>query len=276
MILAVSVVVTILPSCQKYDPAADRAAIEELVRADTVHFAASTQQDSTGSGFLVDGETTFVWWRGAQTHDSALVVVSVEKDSATVTWARHNYGWLNVLLLRWGQPAVIWNKPLAELVQLSAVYVRVGKQTDEGRGWRFRRISLAAGRSDSVNTVRIDSLRIQSSLRNTLITNPLTTYYRADSLVSFTPGEQVTLTLYTNATDGVAFLHTFILAWPFYIRLRFEDAGNGVFTGTWRAQGWPSFRFAIFDLMSRSTIYQETGPYDFNGWLFPYRIQTAK
>ena len=50
---------------------------------------------------------------------------------------------------------------------------------------------------------------------------------------------------------------------------------RGVFTGTWHAQVVPSFRFGIFDLMARNTIYSEEGPYDFNGWLFPYRIRTA-
>jgi hypothetical protein len=277
VVVTAAALVAVLPSCQKRDPAADRAAIESLVRQDSVHFAGSTQHDSAGTGLLVDGETTFVWWRGAQTHDSAPdVVVSVTEDSATVLWSQHNYGWFHVLLLQWGQPAIAWNKTLSELVQLAAVFTREGQQSDNDRGWRFRRISLAAGVSDSANTVRIDSLRVTSSLQSTLIVNPLTTFYRGDSLVTFTPGELVTLTLYTNADDAVAYLHTFVMVWPFYIRLNFTDAGNGVFTGTWHAQGWPSFHFAIFDVMNRATIYQESGSYDFNGWLFPYLIQTAK
>jgi hypothetical protein len=276
-LVAVLGTVGLLASCKKADPAADRAAIESLVRSDTVHYAGGTTHDSTGTGFLTEGDTAFIWWRGAQTHDSAPdIVVSLTGDSAMVMWSNHNYGWFNVVLLRWGEPAIAWAKPLRELVRLSAVYVREGAASDDDRGWRFRRISLAAGLSDSVNTVRIDSLRIQSSLQNSVIRDPLTTFYRGDSLVSFTPGELVTLTLYTNATEGMAFLHTFVLVWPFYLRLNFEPQGDGVFAGTWHAQGWPSFRFAIFDLMARSTVYSETGAYDFNGWLFPYRIQTAR
>lgn len=278
LLLTIAVTVAaLLPSCQRKDPAADRAAIESLVRSDTVHYAAGTAHDSTGTGYLTDGDTAFIWWRGAQTHDSAPgIEVQLNGDSATVTWTQHNYGWFSVVLLRWGEPAVVWNKPLREKVQLAAVYTREGKVNDDSRGWRFSRISLAAGRSDSANTVNIDSLRLASSLQNTVIRDPLGTFFRGDSLVSFTPGEQVTLTLYTNATEGMAFLHTFVLVWPFYVRVNFTDAGAGVFTGTWHAQGWPSFRFAIFDLMARSTVYSETGPYDFNGWLFPYRIQTAR
>ena len=261
--------------CKKQDVAADQAAIELLVRQDTTHFAASTQHDSAGGSF-VDGDTAFVWWRGAQTHDSAPgIAVDVSGDSATVTWSQHNYGWFEVLVRPAGESLQLWNKPLRENVQLSAVFARVGGVADAGRGWQFQRISLATSLSDSVQTVRIDSLRLQSSLQNTVIRDPLSTFYRADSLVSFTPGELVTLTLYTNATAAKAFLHTFVLAWPFYIRLEFADQGAGVYQGTWHAQGFPSFRFGIFDLMARTTIHERDGAYDFNGWLFPYRIATA-
>jgi hypothetical protein len=271
MVLAMFVSV----GCKKQDVAADQAAIELLVRQDTAHFAAGTQHDSAG-GSLVDGDTAFMWWRGAQTHDSAPgIEVAISGDSATVTWSQHNYGWFEVLVRPVGETLQLWNKPLQEKVQLSAIFTRSGPASDADRGWQFQRISLANGRSDSVQSVRIDSLRLQSSLQNTLIRDPLATFYRSDSLVSFTPGELVTLTLYTNATAGKAFLHTFVLAWPFYIRLEFTDQGDGVYQGSWHAQGFPSFRFGIFDLMARTTIYERDGAYDFNGWLFPYRIATA-
>jgi hypothetical protein len=273
---AVLTLALVLPSCKKQDVAADRAAIEALVRSDTTHYNTNTQHDSTGGSFT-DTDTAVFWWRGTQTHDSAPgVEVEVSSDSATVTWSQHNYGYFHVLALPPQETLQLWNKPLRERVELSAVYVRTGNASEDDRGWEFRRISLAAGASDSVNSVHIDSLRIESSLQNSVIVDPLHTFYRADSLVHITPGELVTLTLYTNATSGKAFLHTFVLAWPFYIRLSFNDAGGGVFTGTWHAQGFPSFRFAIFDLMARSTIYAPDGPYDFNGWLFPYRIQTPR
>jgi len=124
--------------------------------------------------------------------------------------------------------------------------------------------------------VVIDSLTISSSLRSIVITDPLNTFFNVDTMVTFTPGELLTIKLYTNATSGKAFLHTFLLLWPFYVRVPFDDLGNGVFQGVWHAPAVPSIRFAIFDLMSRSTIYGQGMPYDFNGWLLPYKIQTAK
>jgi WD40 repeat protein len=271
-----TVYAVVLVGCHKPDVAADRAAIIGLVERDTVHFSPSTSHDSaTGGGYFASGETLILWWRGPQTHDTAVIEVEVKGDSAVVSWSRHNFGYLHILAQVPDTTLQLWNKNLVETVRLSAIFRREGKESDTDRGWRLKKISLATGASDSVNTVRIDSVRIRTSLREITIRAPLATYFAPDSLFWFTPGEQVTITLWTNATEGVAFLHTFILIWPFYIRVPFEYLGDGVFQGTWQAQLVPSFRFAIFDLMARSTIYTPDAPYDFNGWLFAYQVRTA-
>ncbi len=263
-------------SCKRQDVTADRAAIMALVERDTIHFATSTSHDSTaGGGYFTAVETLFFWWRGPQTHDTALIEVQVNGDSAFVSWSRHNYGYLHILAQVPDTTLQLWNKRLVETIRLQAIFRREGKESDTDRGWRLKMISLATGTSDSVNTVRIDSVRIRSSLRELVIRSPLATFFPVDSLFWFTPGEEVTVTLYTNATEGVAFLHTFVLIWPFYVRVPFDYIGDGVFQGTWHAQLVPSFRFAIFDLMPRSTIRTPDAPYDFNGWFFPYQVRTA-
>ncbi|MGB9742550.1 MAG: hypothetical protein ACP5JB_04235 [candidate division WOR-3 bacterium] len=271
-----AVLILALFGCHKQDVAADRAAIIALVEKDTVHFSASTSHDSTtGGGYFAAGETLIFWWRGPQTHDTAVINVEIQGDSAVVSWSRHNFGYLHILAQVPDTALQLWNKNLVETARLRAIFRREGKESDTDRGWRLKKISLATAASDSVNTVRIDSVRIQSSLRGITIRAPLATYFALDSLFWFTPGEEVTVTLWTNATEGVAFLHTFILIWPFYVRVPFPYQGNGVFQGTWHAQVVPSFRFAIFDLMARSTLYTPDAPYDFNGWLFPYQVRTA-
>jgi hypothetical protein len=269
----------VLPSCfkKKPDPEADKAAIRELVEKDTVHFSGSTSHDST-EGFFADGDTLVWWWRSAQTHDSAAGInVWVSGDSGFVEWSQHNYGFFYVLAKRPDTNALeLWTKPLVENVSLRAVFFRTGESTDSARGWQISGISLAAGASESTHTVTIDSMNILSSLRNLTIVDPLNTFFNADTTVTFTPGEHMTVTLYTNADGGNAFLHTFVLFWPFYLRVPFTHQGNGVFVGNWNAPVIPSLRFAIFDLQSRSTIYSSDQPYDFQGWLLPYRIKTAK
>jgi hypothetical protein len=268
-------VVTFVASCKKQDIDKDKVAVRALVEGDTTHFRPSTSGDSTESGLPTVDTTMGIWWRGPQIHDSLpLIDVEVQGDSAWVGWHQHNYG----EVLHWVKTsettAVRWAKPLQEAVQLNAVYRRDGKDTDTDRGWRLKKISLAYGQSETLNTVRIDSLRIHSSLRDTLIVGPLDTYYHVDSLITFTPGERLDITLYTNTTNGYAWLHAF-WGWLF-IRLPFETQGDGVYTGTWNAQIIPGFRFVIFDFMTKNTLMDPAAPYDYNGWLLPYKIQTAE
>lgn len=261
-------------SCKQQDIDKDKAAVRALVEGDTTHFKAGTSGDSTENGLAADDTTMGIWWRGPQTHDSAATIeVQVEGDSAWVAWHQHNYGeiyhWIKIAT----DTAVKWTKPLQEAVQLNAVYKREGKDTDTDRGWKLRKISLANGESETTNTVRIDSLKIHSSLRDIMIVGPLETYYHLDSLVTFTPGEQLDITLYTNAVDGYAWLHAF-WGWLF-VRSPFQSQGDGVYTGTWNAQIIPGLRFAIFDLITKNTLMDHDAPYDYSGWLLPYMIKTA-
>lgn len=262
-------------SCGRNQLEKDKAAIRGLVGRDTTYFKGSTAGGQDTTYYPLDDTMLGLWWRGPQTHDSAAgLEVQVVGDSAWVGWSQHNYGQIIHWVRTSDTTAEKWVKPLQEKVRLNAVLWRPGQVSETDRGWRLRKISLVMGQSDTVNTVRIDSMKIHSQLRDILIVDPLNTYYLTDSLVSFTPGERLTLTLYTNATEGYAWLHAF---WGvLFIRVPFEDLGNGVFQGTWNAQYWPGFRFAIFDLMTRSTLLNKTAPYDFSGWLFPYLIKSAE
>lgn len=263
-------------ACKKADLEADKTAIKALVEADTVHFSGGTERDYEGPGVSSVGDTTLRFWvRGPQTHDSTPVVeVEVSGDSAWVRWSQHNYGQILIWADTPETTNVLWVKQLVERVALRATFLREGSESDDSRGWKLKGVSLAAGFSEPDSAVRIDSLRIQSSLREILIADPLNTFYRIDSLISFTPNELLTITLYTaNAEDGSAFLHTFWGLLP--VRLEFERQAGGVFVGTWHAQTIPWLRFAILDLVSRSTLYHPTEPYRFNGWLLPYLIKNA-
>ncbi|MCK4673907.1 hypothetical protein KAT67_07990 [candidate division WOR-3 bacterium] len=251
----------------------DEEVIESLIMSDTIWFNANTTVDSTSTSSSASRDTTIVWWRGVQTHNDPTIEINIVGDSAWVSWQRSNYGDL-YSLAKWDTlPWVLWTKQLSETAQICATFLRTGTTSDENRGWQIHSISLAYGESDSVNTVRIDSLRIESlSYPDLVIDDPLNTFYRVDSLLTFTSGESVTLTLYTNVIDGYAFLHSFILAWPYYVRLPFTNLGEGVYQGTWNAQIIAVPRFAIFDLLSNSTLYTSEDIYDFNGWLLPYTI----
>jgi hypothetical protein len=276
VIAGIALLIILAAQCKKkQDVAADKAAVEHIVVNDKTWFNSSTTTDSTNDTTYVQltPDTVLFWWRGTQTHDTAVLDVQVVGDSAYVGWSRHNAGDLNLLIKVPDTSWQLWVKKVVETARVSGIFTRTGASDDSNRGWSLKRISLATGASDSVNTVRIDSLRIQSETNpNLLIVDPLHKYFRLDSLTRFTSGELVSLTLYTNATDGNAFLHTFIFTFPWYIRVQFAHQGNGVYTGAWHAQIIEFPRFCIFDVMDHRTLFTPTYGYDFAGWLFPYRI----
>jgi hypothetical protein len=250
----------------------DEDAIMDLIDADTVWFNPNTEVDSTSDD--KDQDTVVIWWRGQQTHDDPIIDIQIVEDSAWVSYSRGNFGYFYSLAQIDTMPWVLWTKTLEETAEIRATFLRTGSEDDEYRGWTLNTISLAYGVSDTLNTVMIDSIRISSlSYPDLLITDPLNTYYDIEDLITFQALEDVTVTLYTNVADGHAFLHTFIVAPPYYVRLPFNNMGNGVYEGTWNAQLIAIPRYAIFDLMPHSTIYTPDGPYDFNGWLLPYNIE---
>jgi hypothetical protein len=264
-ILALAVMVS---QCTKET---DEDAIKDLIAADTVWFNPNSEVDSTSGD--EDQDTLVIWWRGQQTHDDPIIDIQIVEDSAWVSFSRGNFGYFYTLARIDTMPWVLWTKDLSETAEIRATFLRTGTENDEYRGWQLNTISLAYGVSNTVNTVAIDSVHISClSYPDLWIRDPLNTYYEVEDLITFQALEDVTVTLYTNVADGHAFLHTFILAWPYYIRLPFENMENGVYQGTWDAQLIPFPRFAIFDVMAHSTIYSPDGPYDFNGWLFPYNI----
>ncbi len=254
----------------------DREAIRGLIAEDSVWFNGSTEVDSTGTGGgSLDGDTLFIWWRGRQTHSDPNLIIEVVEDSAWVEWSQKNIGEIYTMAKPPDTTWLLWTKGVLETSTIRAVFRREGGPTNTGdRGWALTDISLALGQSDSGNTVRIDSVRVQSTSNpDVLIRDPLNTYYNLGNLVGFDPAEVVTVTLYTNAEQARAFIHTFVLHWPFYVRAEFQDQGSGVYRGVWPAQLIPFPRFAIFDLMHANTIQRELWDYDFSGWLFPYYIR---
>jgi hypothetical protein len=269
LVFVVLALAVIISQCAKET---DEDAIKDLIEADTVWFNPNSQVDSTSND--EDQDTVVVWWRGAQTHDDPIIEIQITGDSAWVSFSRGNFGHFYSLARIDTMPLVLWDKNLAETAEIRATFLRTGSEDDEYCGWELNTLSLAFGVSNTVNTVQIDSIRVATltDAVDLLIVDPLNTYFDVDSLMTFQSGEQITLTLYTNVEDGHAFLHTFILAFPFYIRLPFENLGEGIYQGTWHAQLVAIPRFAIFDLMPHSTIYTPDQPYDFNGWLLPYTI----
>ena len=269
----------VVPGCSREDD--DAASIKAWIKADTVWFNANTTVDTTKTDstayilMMPDSTKGILWWRGPQTHDTAIVDIKIVGDSAWVEWSRTNIGKLGILALVARDSAtdtlVYWEKDVYETTKLRGIFRKTNEDTAFD-GWILEKVSCAVGSSDN-GTVRIDSIHIASSEYGEWINDPLSRFYDLDSLVTFHSQEDVTVTLYANDPETEAFLHTFILFWPYYVRAEFPDMGGGVHEGTWKAQAIPFPRFAIFDLMSQSTIWGSQVTYNFYGVLFPYNIK---
>jgi len=252
-------------------------AIKELVLADEVWFDANTEVDSTGGGSMIFGDTAsgILWWRTAQTHDEPIIDIQIDGDSGWVEWSRGNFGSVAIWAFvpdsnKW----FFWEKDLEETAKLRGIYRKTGSDADPNRGWVLEKVSCAVGASTN-GTVNIDSFHITSAETgyDFTVTDPLNTYYDlTENIVTFKAQEEVTVTLYSNNTKTDAFMHTFVLAWPFYIRDPFDNMDDGVHEGTWNIQAIPFPRWVIFDVMKKTTLYDSDGEYDFSGILFPYYI----
>ncbi|MBN2378189.1 hypothetical protein JXM67_00080 [candidate division WOR-3 bacterium] len=262
----------IVVGCQNVDE--EMEAIKQWVLEDTTYFDASTPVDSTNgesSNILMATADSIFWWRAAQNLESPDVDVDVKGDSGWVEWTRHHTAKLNIFAFVpdtgiW----VHWVKDFGETAKIRGIFRKTGVDSDPYRGWTLEKISCAVGNSDN-STVAIDSIKITSQANDLLLKPPYEDqFFDLDSLIKFKSLEPVSITLYANGEETVAHLHTTLGL--ILVRDTFSNTA-GVHTGTWNTQFWPSFRFAIFDLMKKSTLWEEEAAYDYDGVLLPYLIK---
>ncbi|HIE05549.1 MAG TPA: hypothetical protein EYP58_01980 [bacterium (Candidatus Stahlbacteria)] len=259
----------------------DEDALKDYIGADTalfntnVHFEGQAVSDSGDTTVSPPRDTinTVLWGREITSHPLPDIQIEITGDSAYVVFTGHNLGKFDILHMLPDSTYQLLKKDLSETFEIRAIFKRIGDTNDDYRGWRLTNISGSIGSSDSVLTVTIDSVRIQTSVTmiDTLIRDPMTIIDTANVMI-FKPLEEVTLTIYTNSSNAKLFLHTFVLVWPFHIRVPFTNNGDGSYTGTWNVQLIPSLRFAIFDMLHWNTLYDEIYEYDFKGWFIPYII----
>lgn len=246
----------------------------------TNHFEGEAVSDSgdtsTTAGKVLCDTLTVLWGRKITGHPDPQVTIEITGDSAFVSWTINTVGWFHII--KWvSSDSSHWvhiKKPLSETANLYAIFKRRGEVNLPHRGWELNKISGAEGTSDSVCTVEILSINIQSSSYDTTITNPLELFDITDVL-TFETGEEVKITVETTGEPAKLFLHVFTHLWPWHFRIPFQKEEGGTFIGTWKVQRIPAVKFAVFDLLRHETIYDDSYPYDSNGWLFPYLVKST-
>lgn len=285
LIIALSIIGIVALGCKKEEEKiSDEQALIEMLSESPLfdisnHYEGGATSDSGDTFFSIvsDSIVTVLWGREILERPDPTISIEIVGDSAYVIYEGYNRGFLDILALDPDSGWVLYKKLLSETYVIHAVFRRTGNETDQNRGWELTHISGAIGISDSVNTVGIDSIRIESlSYPDTILKDPLR-LFSVDNILTFSQGEPVTLTIYTNDGTARAFLHVFAF-FPRHIRIPFTNMGGGIYQNPhpWYTQLIPAVRLAVFDLMQYETLHDSEYPYDFCGWLFPYQIVSTK
>lgn len=218
-------------------------------------------------------ESYTTWWR-QPTNVDMIISVGIKNDSAHVTFSPEVTGLFHIFEYDTVTPDTIihYMKNMTDNVIRYAVF----KQYPDSigyRGWRLDKIT-GVEITSYPNTVNIDSVRIEcESYPDTLITDPLV-FFRRGNILSFSPGEEVLITLYSDE-DVYAFFHarSHRNGYTRWWRWELYNAGIGIFSGSWIMPQVPRVRMFAFDILHKNTLDDHEYQYDSNVWVLPYTIK---
>ncbi len=161
-------------------------------------------------------------------------------------------------------PGVI-DKRLQAIADHRATFVRVERPDgDRHRGWRLAELSGTEVVSNPT-TKDIVSVEVISNSVHTTITDPLALVPMRE-LLTFAPGEEVTLQVQTGDETDYVFLHTGGL------KFDFQPLGGGLFAGTWTVGERRGIRRVAVDVIDEDTLFDDVAPYDSAAWVLHYRV----
>ena len=247
----------------------DEGAIKGLV-ASSEWFNADDHFEggADSSGALSAPISPFAWGRERTQPIQRTITINQVGDSAHVTVNGKVIGILHI----WAFPAdtdTVMNiqKPLEVDYSRTAIFKKTGEDVDDYRGWVLVKISGANVVSTPTFTVRMDSVHLMGANLDTTLTDP-TTLFDITNALSFTPGDSVDVTVYTNDNTALVYLHPFRLGG----REKFKNNGDGSYSGTWVIPSVDIHRVA-FDLIQWETLYDDSYDHDSNIWVYPYKVQ---
>lgn len=191
--------------------------------------------------------------------------------TAEVTVRRHQLGNMNIMHSIPTDSTIadtvnVIHKPLDDHWVRYVEFKRVPIGTSGTTRWRFSGTSLVSVTSD-VNTTQIQSVHIQSSTVDTVITDPVA-LFKLRSVIRILPTDSVRVTVTTNHSDDVVLLH------HAFRRYRFRNNLDGTYTIRWFAGPLGGWRHFGVDAIAHGTLYDDTAGYDDNRWHIPFVVTT--
>lgn len=193
-------------------------------------------------------------------------------------------------------------KRLGHEFQRIAHFAKRGKNTDMRRGWKLINFSMVEGKSYDFNDstfvnpqVDIVKVIIQADSDETIITDPLSFFQTKKSVFTFSPGTQVTVTVYvdnntanpiifpdgTQSTELVRLHHARHRKFRFY-GIKFfhwigqDDQNNNIYQGSWTIGTRFGVHHAVIDVIDNGTIFDDDEsayPYKSVTWGTPYLVK---
>jgi hypothetical protein len=262
------------------ESAAQQSASEEVARhpelvEDGIYETQTQAQTSADAGTAAAIDPLF-FWREILRVQRTVTFAFADTDStgqpstAVVTVHKRLGGWFNVLARDPGSEGSptdghVVRKELRDHWVRRVLLKRVSRLGEgELRPWRVAAVSGVEVTSRDGDT-RLVSLRVQSGLLDTTITDPLA-FWRLRRVIRLEPEALVTLTATTQAHDDVVVLYARDR------RARFHGNDDGTHTLTWTASALAGLRHIGVNALSHGTLYDDQAPYDSQSWILPYVV----
>lgn len=217
------------------------------------------------------------WHREADTttpHVTVTIDRDAEPDAAHVVATADIAGTLYLIgKLEGAGNASEYPKPFGDHAERHAAFVRNGSR------WELEGISHVNVTSQSPgveNTVRIDSVRIAAEGLAPIVIIGWHEHADLADMLAVPAGVDVTVTVYTNGVDALAYLHSGGRNGVPKFRRPIPSLGGGVFEGTWTTPTIPGVYHAAMDVLQEQTLMDSdaaVGPYDSNVWMLIYRVE---
>ncbi len=204
---------------------------------------------------------------------------SADPAVATVTWNATLTGLLHII----DTTGTAHAKDLEDNAVRYATFVRAGNVTGPNRGWRMTSISGTTIVSNP-HTVGITGVTLTTTGGFDTTFTDVSTLVAREDIPVFAAQDTVTLTVTTGNPDDIVLIH--YPAWAaghndrHHVRSRMRNNGNGTFSSGWVTRGmvWRNgqlrnpVRYVTIEVLSRSTLFDDTAPYDSVSWSFVYRV----
>jgi hypothetical protein len=245
------------------------AGMPDMVSDDVFGVSTSTAvtASQTSNGALA-AITPLFFWRHILTDSPRFDVVFADTDSvgrprtALVVVNRRFLGTFNIVPGT-GDPVVpdsahLVHKPLDDQWVRHLLLHRF-PEGGADHGWHV--VAATGVNVTSHNaTSAIQSVRVQTSEKDTLITDPLQ-LFAVGNCLRLAPGDSLVLTATTSRTDDV------VLAYWHDHRERFRNNGDGTYSFTLHPADASGYRFFGVNALSRGTLFDDALPYDSNAWI---------